>query len=164
MKFWNFFNKSNKEVDEALYKCAESYKEFQEYIHQGHFQSFTEFKIRFQKESHYIRKEIVDCKDNSLKLLLINYLQNQLDYFNDNHFGPYAAKVDLDKFEVFIANNYPYKEKVDKIKVDYLANSKKNEKFLKQGFDKLIDIIDAQTNQPSPFSSGNLNNKKNRLK
>ena len=130
MKFLNFLklNKNGKEVDEALDKCAASYQEFQEHIHQGHFQNYKDFKLKFRQESLSLRKEIIQCKDNDLKLLMIKHLQKQLDYLNENYFGPYAAQVDLDRFNEFITKNYPYEEKVDKLKSEYLLGSKNTEK------------------------------------
>lgn len=151
MNFWNFLKKSNKEVDEALDKCAASYNEFQEHIHQGHFQHFKDFKVKFRKESLSLRKEIVDCKDNNLKLLLINHLQKQLDYLNENYFGPYAAKVDLDKFNEFVANNYPYEKKVEQLKCDYFLTTTKNEKFLKPGITKFEKIIGLDNIDDNPL-------------
>lgn len=122
INFWNFWKESSKEANELLLLCSDSYNTFKENIHRGHHQNFRTFKMKFLKDSKALRKEIVDCKDDNLKLILINHLQKQLDYFNENHFGPYASKVDMDKFNNFIANNYPYQDTVNKLKSDYLVS------------------------------------------
>jgi len=159
MKFLDFLRRNNTELDSALHKCNQSFETFKEQAHKGHFQNFKDFKIKFLQESHYLRKEIVDCKDNNLKNLLITHLQNQLDYFNDNPYGPYAAKVDIDRFNAFIAENYPYKEKVNKIKTEYFLNFNKDEKFLKHGFSKLLDILESEKYTPNLFNNNNTNYK-----
>ncbi len=164
MKFLEFLTKSNKNVDEALDKCNQSYNEFKENAHKGHFQNFKDFKVKFNQESHYLRREIVDCKDNKLKMLLIEHMQKQLDYFNENHYGPYAAKIDLDNFNKFIAKNYPYKEKVDQIKTEYFLSLNRDEKFVKTGFSKLMDIIDTTHEMSTPFNTNHKTNSKPRIK
>lgn len=156
MSFWNFWKKNSDEANESLLVCAKSLDNFRSNIHKGHFQNFKDFKLDFLNESSILRKEIIDCKDHQLKFLLIEHFQKQLDYFNDNTYGPYAAKVDLDKFNTFIEKNYPYQEKVNEVKNNYLLScndNTKNEKFLTQGFSRLIEIIEEKNNTSALFNS-----------
>lgn len=153
ISFWKFWKESSNEVNESLLICSDSFDTFKKDIYKGHHKFFRDFKIKFFKDSKKLRKEIIDCKDNDLQLILITYFQKQLEYFNSNPYGPYASKIESDKFDKFIADNYPYQEKVEQIKANYLSTANKDEKFLAQGVSKFIDVMDKQTNQPSPFSN-----------
>jgi hypothetical protein len=112
MKFLKFLNfRKEKTTEELFNKCEESFYEFCSYIHLSHTRDFHEFKKKFAKDADYCIAAIVEVKEDALKRKLINHLQKQVDYLQQNSFGP-NSRI---KFREFLEANYPYEEKVNEV-------------------------------------------------
>jgi hypothetical protein len=118
MKFLKFlsFGKAKKEktTEELFNKCEESFYELCSYVHLSHTPEYHQFKKQFTKDANYCITAIVECKEQNLDVLqrkLINHLQKQIDYIQDNSFGP-NSRI---KHREFLEANYPYQEKVNEI-------------------------------------------------
>lgn len=110
MGILNFFSKE-KTTDELFNKCEKSFYEFCSYIHLAHTRDFHEFKKKFAEDADYCIVAIVECKDDGLKRKLINHLQNQVNYLQENSFGP-NSRI---QFREFLDANYPYEERVNEV-------------------------------------------------
>jgi hypothetical protein len=112
MKFLKFLKFGKEKTTEELFrKCEDSFYEFCSYIHLSHTEDYFRFKKQFSEDANYCIAAIVEVKNDALKRKLINHLQQQVDYIQDNCFGP-NSRI---KFREFLDANYPYEEKVNEI-------------------------------------------------
>lgn len=111
MGILSFLSKKEKTTEELFNKCEKTFYEVCSYIHLAHTRDYHEFKKQFVEDADYCIVAIVECKDDALKRKLLNHLQKQIDYFQDNSFSP-NSRVGYRKF---LEANYPYQEKVNEV-------------------------------------------------
>lgn len=112
MGILSFLSRGKEKTTEELFnKCEKTFYEVCSYIHLAHTKEYHEFKKQFAEEADYCIVKIVETKDDGLKRNLINHLQKQIDYFQNNSFSP-NSRV---KHREFIEANYPYEEKVNEV-------------------------------------------------
>lgn len=108
---WPFKEKTPDEIMHSLVKkCNKEYQNFHFHLTQAHTESYYLFKRAFKEDLTYIKEKISESDNIELTIDLLKHFKKQLNFITKN---PFIAK--MDDFDQFLAENYPYKDKVNKI-------------------------------------------------
>lgn len=113
---WPFKEKEKtpeEKLNKLLKKCNKGYSDFKFSLTLAHTHDYYLFKRDLLADFDYMKLAITvseDVGNTQLTIDLLTHFEKQLKFINEN---PFLAK--MDKFEQFLAENYPYKDKIDSI-------------------------------------------------
>jgi hypothetical protein len=108
-----FFKKKPDSIESLMKKCNSGYSEFLGHLTKAHSHSYFQFKCALKDDFKYLMNEISQSENEEVTMKLLQHFKGQLDFITKN---PFTSNQD--KFDKFLADNYPYADKIDGIKAE----------------------------------------------
>ena len=104
------FFKKEETIESLMKECNKEYSSFLYSYTKAHYQSYFDFKQTLKNDFNYLKDCMANSTKEDLTLDLLKTFKAQLKFINTH---PFSA--DVETMQPFLAEHFPYKEKVDTI-------------------------------------------------
>ena len=104
------FLKKEDTVESLMKECNKEYSDFLYSYTKANYQSYFDFKQTLKNDFNYLKDSLATSSKEDLTLELLKTFKSQLKFINSQ---PFSA--DAKTMKPFLAEHFPYKEKIDAI-------------------------------------------------